>query len=314
MISPSVISGAVLGWALGSNGASSCFAVAVSTRKVKYKTAIILTAVFVIVGAFLEGARGLSKVSTYSYNSGINTEMQAFLAMLAAAITVTIMTMFRLPVSTSQAVIGAIIGGAIINGRADFSEGIKFFTAWLTTPFTAAILAFILYKIFERYIEKRIKNYGIYDNIIRITYYVSGIFAAYSLGGNSVANATAIYTGNINILTTKEALLIGGITMAIGVITYSKGVMKTVGENLVTLSPISGLISVIASAMTVFIFVKIGIPVPTSQAVVGAIVGIGLVKGVNTISFKTVRNILMGWFGTPTIAGIISLLLFFKFS
>ena len=86
--------------------------------------------------------------------------------------------------------------------------------------------------------------------------------------------------------------------------------MKTVGENLVTLSPMSGLISVFTSAIVVFIYAKIGIPVSASQAIVGSVIGIGLVKGVNTISFKTIRNIIFGWFGTPTIAGIVSLILF----
>ena len=72
----------------------------------------------------------------------------------------------------------------------------------------------------------------------------------------------------------------------------------------------SGLISVFTSAIVVFIYAKIGIPVSASQAIVGSVIGIGLVKGVNTISFKTIRNIIFGWFGTPTIAGIVSLILF----
>lgn len=313
MISPSVISGAVLGWALGSNGAANCFAAAVSTRIIKYRTAIILTAVFVILGSFLEGGKGVLKISDYSFNSGINTPLKAFLVMLAAAITITFMTFIHLPVSTSQAVIGAIIGGALIEGRADFSETLKFFGAWFATPFGAIAIAFVLYKIFELYIEKRISNYVVYDNFIRIGYYIAGIFASYSLGGNNVANVTSIYTGRINLLSINQAIIVGGVTIALGVLTYSRGVMKTVGENLVTLSPISGLISVLTGAIVVYIYAKIGIPVSASQAIVGAVIGIGLVKGVNTISLKNIRNILFGWFGTPTVAGIISFLLFIIF-
>jgi len=313
MISPSVISGAVLGWALGSNGAANCFAAAVSTRIIKYRTAIICTAVFVVLGACLEGSKGVQKISDYSYNSGINTPMKAFLVMLAAAITITIMTVMHLPVSTSQAVIGAILGGALIEGKANFSEMIKFFYAWFITPFGAIVIAFILYKSFEMFIEKRIKEYVVYENIIKIGYYISGIFSAYSLGGNNVANVTAIYAGKINLLTTNQAVLIGGITIALGVLTYSKGVMKTVGESLVTLSPVSGLISVLTGAIVVYVYALIGIPVSASHAIVGAVIGIGLVKGVNTIRIEAIRNISFGWFGTPTIAGIISLLFFSLF-
>lgn len=307
---PSVLAGAVLGWALGSNGASNCFAAAVSTRIVKYRTAVILTAIFVIIGAYAEGAKGIFKIGDYAYCSGIDTSTKAFSVMLAAALTVTLMTVLHLPVSTSQAVIGAIIGGALLGGKPDFTEGIKFFIAWFATPFGAIAISFVLYKIFEKYVEKSISNYEIYDRVIIIGYYISGIFAAYSLGGNNVANVTGIYVGKLDILSVKAAVIIGGITIATGVLTYSKGVMKTVGESLVTLSPVSGLISVFTSAIVVFIYAKIGIPVSASQAIVGAVIGIGLVKGVNTISFKTIRNIVFAWFGTPTIAGIISLFLF----
>lgn len=310
MISPSIISGAVLGWALGSNGAANCFAAAVSTRIIKYRTAIIFTAIFVVLGARLEGGKGVQKISDYSYNSGINTPIKAFLVMLAAAITITLMTIMHLPVSTSQAVIGAIIGGALIEGKADFSEVVKFFYAWFITPFGAIIISFILYKSFELFIEKRIKDYIVYDKIIKVGYYVSGMFSAYSLGGNNVANVTSIYAGKINLLTTNQAVFIGGLTIALGVLTYSRGVMKTVGENLVALSPVSGLISVLTGGIVVYIYTQIGIPVSASHAIVGAVIGIGLVKGINTIRMEAIRNILFGWFGTPTIAGMISLFFF----
>ena len=288
----------------------NCFAAAVSTRIVKYRNAVILTAIFVILGAYAEGSKGIYKIGEYAYNSGIDTSTKAFFVMLSAALTVTLMTFLHLPVSTSQAVIGAIIGGAILGGNPDFNEGIKFFVAWFATPFGAIAISFVLYKVFELYIEKRISNYEIYDKSIIFGYYIAGIFAAYSLGGNNVANVTGIYVGILDVLSIRAAVLIGGISIAIGVLTFSKGVMKTVGENLVTLSPMSGLISVFTSAIVVFIYAKIGIPVSASQAIVGSVIGIGLVKGVNTISFKTIRNIIFGWFGTPTIAGIVSLILF----
>ncbi|WP_207655689.1 inorganic phosphate transporter [Vallitalea okinawensis] len=306
MISPSVFSGAFLGWSLGANDAANVFGTAVSTKVVKYSTAVIITAIFVILGAVVDGEHGVHKLSDFAYNGGIDTALAAFFVMLSAALTVTVMTYLKFPVSTSQAVIGAIMGGGLLVGRTDFSASIKFLSAWIVTPLGAMIISFIMYKIIEKFLENRIKSLEFYDAVIKGGYILAGMFSAYSLGANNVANVTSIYAGQLNLLTTQQAVIVGGISIALGVLTYSKRVMLTVGKGLVDLSPISGFVSVMAAALTVYIYALIGIPVSTSQAIVGAVIGIGLVKGVKAINMKTVKNIMFAWFGTPTIAGLVS--------
>ncbi len=308
MIHFSVFSGAFLGWSLGANDAANVFGTAVSTKIVKYRVAIILTSVFVVLGALVDGHRGVNKLSDYAFQGGIDTPIAAFFVMLAAALTVTIMTYLRLPVSTSQAVIGSIMGGGLLLGKTDFSYSVKFLSAWVVTPLGALIISFIIYKLIESLVEPRINNLVVYDIIIKIGFYAAGIFAAYSLGANNVANVTSIYAGQLNLITTQQAVLIGGISIAIGVLTFSKRVMFTVGKGLVPLSPMSGFVSVLAAAITVYIYARIGIPVSTSQAIVGAVIGIGLVKGAKSVNSKTLLNILFAWFGTPTVAGIVSFL------
>lgn len=307
MINPVFFSGAFLGWGLGANDSANIFGTAVYTKVIRYWTAVLLTAVFVIIGAYVDGHRGIDNLSAYAYKGGIHTPGAAFFVMLAAGITVACMTMLKLPVSTSQAVIGAIIGGGILKGTADFKESSKFLSAWILTPFGAMVIAFVLYKIIGDLLGRKLTGFRFYETFIRIGYLSAGIFAAYSLGANNVANVSAIYAGELNLLNTKQAVLLGGISIAVGVLTFSKPVMSTVGEKLVPLSPIAGFIVVLAAAITVYVYALLGIPVSTSQAVVGAIVGIGLQMGVNTINKRVLRNILFGWFGTPSIAGIISI-------
>ncbi|MBC7960111.1 MAG: inorganic phosphate transporter [Vallitaleaceae bacterium] len=309
MLNPIVLSGAFLGWGLGANDSANIFGTAVSTKMVRYSTAIVLTAGFVILGAYVDGYRGIAKLSNYAFSGGINTPMEAFFVMLAAAITVAVLTIMKLPVSTSQAVIGAIIGGGLLEGRADFSASLEFFSAWVATPFGAMFIAFILYTLTTKLIEKRLTHFGFYEVFIRTGYLFAGIIGAYSLGANNVANVTALFSGQLGIVTPQQAALIGGISIAIGVLTYSKPVMSTVGESIVHLSPIAGLLVVISVSLTAYFYALIGIPVSTSQAVVGAIVGIGLKTGIKTIHFKTLKKILFGWIGTPTAAGLISFLL-----
>ena len=309
MWNPIILAGVFLGWGLGANDSANIFGTAVYTKVIKYSTAVILTSIFVIIGAFVDGEKGIYQISKYAFESGISTSIGAFMVMLSAGFTVMIMTILKLPVSTSQAVIGAIIGGGIISGNANFSAGSKFFGAWILTPIGGLVIAFIIYKIVILFFEEKLTGFKFYELFVKIGYIVAGIFGAYALGANNVANVTGIFAGEIQILTTTQAVIIGGISIAIGVITYSKAVMSTIGEKIVPMSSIAGFIVVISASATIYIYAKIGIPVSTSQAVIGAIVGIGLNSGINTINIKMLRNIMLGWFATPTVAGLISLLL-----
>ena len=81
--------------------------------------------------------------------------------------------------------------------------------------------------------------------------------------------------------------------------------MFTVGSRLVQLDAFSALVAALAMAVTVHVYAKIGVPVSASQAIVGAVLGIGLFKGVKTINRRMVFNILFAWLNTPLIAGLV---------
>ncbi len=313
MFNPIVLAGAFLGWGLGANDSANIFGTAVYTKVVKYSTAVVLTAIFVILGALMDGGNGIDHISEYAFEGGITTAKGAFLVMMAAALTVMVMTILKLPVSTSQAVIGAIIGGGLLSGSANLGATTKFFGAWILTPIGGLAIAFVLYKLLVLFLEEKLNSFRFFEIFVKGGYIIAGVFGAYSLGANNVANVTGIFAGELNVLSTSQAVLIGGLSIAIGVITYSKPVMSTVGERIVPMSSVAGFIVVISASITVFIYAKIGIPVSTSQAVIGAIIGIGLNAGVNTINFKMLRNIMLGWFATPSVACLVSVLLTYVF-
>ena len=85
--------------------------------------------------------------------------------------------------------------------------------------------------------------------------------------------------------------------------------METVGRNLVRLDPFSALVVVLAEAVTVHFFSFVGVPVSTPQAVIGAVLGVGIVKGAHTVSRRTLANIFIGWFLTPAFACSIAIAL-----
>src|SRR5690554_7765226 len=102
-----ISSGLFLGWSLGANDAANLFGTAVGARMVKFSTAAIVASLFVIIGAVVSGS-GASE--TLNELGEITTMAGAFIVALAAAFTVFWMTRLGLPVSTSQAIVGGIIG------------------------------------------------------------------------------------------------------------------------------------------------------------------------------------------------------------
>jgi PiT family inorganic phosphate transporter len=300
-----LLSGIFMGWSLGSNDSANIFGTAVFSKKIRYRTAVILCAVFVIVGALLEGPAGMHTLSSLVDQ----TADSAFAASLAAALTVTLMSVLKLPVSTSQAMVGAILGIGILRSQINYSGLTKVVIAWVATPVGTIAATLILYPLVGRLLRVLRLNIFTRDLILKWGLIVAGCYGAYALGANNVANVTGVYihTGQLNVW---QAALLGGVSIALGALTYSKNVMLTVGKKLVRLDPFSAFIAVFAMALVVHTFAIVGVPVSTSQAIIGAVVGVGILKGVQTIKIRTLLLIFFGWIGTPSIALAIAYLLY----
>jgi len=302
----SLLGGIFLGWSLGANDVANVFGSAVASRMVKFWTAAILASIFVLLGALLEGQAGIETLKGLTHLS----LTKATVASVAAAITVTIMTILSLPVSTSQAVVGAIVGVGLLSKQINFSGLGKVVVCWLGTPVGGLVAAIVIYKLLAAIYNRLPIDLFQGDILIRSGLIIAGSYAAYALGANNVANVTAVFVG-ADVLNVFWATLVGGLSIGLGILTFSKGVMETVGKKLVRLDPFSALIVVLAEAVTVHFYTLVGVPVSTSQAVVGAVLGVGIVKGIKTVSRRTLLNILIGWFITPVLACLISLSLFF---
>jgi PiT family inorganic phosphate transporter len=302
----SLLSGVFLGWSLGANDASNAFGSAVASKMVKFWTAAILASLFVLLGALLEGQAGIETLTGLTDMS----IKKAVIASVSAALTVTLMTAIGLPVSTSQAVVGAILGIGFLNRQVNVSGLGKVVVCWFGTPIGGMVIAAIVYKLLAAIYNRSPIDLFNSDILLRISLIIAGSYAAYTLGANNVANVTAVFVG-AGQLKVFSATLLGGVSIALGILTFSRRVMETVGKKLVQLDPFSALIVVLAEAITVHFFTIVGVPVSTSQAVVGAVLGVGVVKGINTVRRRTLINILIGWFFTPAIACFVAVVLYF---
>lgn len=302
----SLLGGVFLGWSLGANDASNVFGSAVASRMVKFWIAAVLASMFVVLGALVEGQAGIETLKSLTRL----TLQQAVVSSVAAAVTVTIMTVLHLPVSTSQAAVGAILGIGFLNRQVNVAGLGKVLACWFGTPVGGAVMAIVLYRVLAAVYNRLNIDLFESDILLRLSLIIAGSYGAYALGANNVANVTAVFVG-AGMLTVFSAALIGGLSISFGILTFSKGVMETVGRRLVRLDPFSALVVVLAEAVTVHIYTIVGVPVSTSQAVIGAILGVGIVKGINTVSRRTLGNILVGWFLTPVEAAFIAIVLHF---
>ncbi|MDA0323416.1 MAG: inorganic phosphate transporter [Verrucomicrobia bacterium] len=302
----SLFGAAFLGWSLGANDSANTFGTAVSSRMVSMKLAVVLIAVFVIVGAAMQGAHGIETVSTLS----TQTMHTAILSSFAAAGTVTLMTILKLPVSTSQAVVGAILGvGLTAENDVAWSKLIKVLVCWIGTPIGAIICSVILWHLLRAIIRFWRPSIFVYDPAMRWALIVCGCYSAYALGANNVANVTAVFVSDD--LNVSQAAMMGGIFIAAGSLTFGHRVMRTVGRGIVKLDAFAALVAVLSLAITVHVYAMIGVPVSTSQAIVGAVIGIGMINGLQTINTKALRRVCLGWVATPFVAAFVGSALFF---
>jgi len=298
-----ILSGAFLGWSLGANDSANIFGTGVATGTVRYRTAVWLTAVFVMLGSLLEGPKCMQVMTDLSSLLPLN----AFFCTLAAGLTMTGMTYLAVPASSSHAIIGAILGVGILQGSADFSRLFKIVTCWIFTPVCGLVFAYLLYRLLVPVLDGSRLSVTQRNQIYRLGILVAGCYGAYSLGSNNVANVTGVYVGS-GFLTPEAASLIGGGSIALGVLTYSYRVMMTVGKGIAPLDPFTAFVTVLAGALSLHLFTQVGIPVSSSQAIVGAVVGVGLVGDVRTVSPRMLTRIGLGWVLTPLVAGVLACL------
>lgn len=145
---------------------------------------------------------------------------------------------------------------------------------------------------------------------------LSACFVAFAHGSNDVGNAIAplaaiVYINRTGSVPTNGItipiwiLILGGAGIVGGLAVWGKKVIATIGENIIALQPSSGFCAELATATTILIASRLGLPVSTSHALVGGVVGIGLVQNIKSIKFKTLQSIAAAWIITiPVSAGL----------
>ena len=143
---------------------------------------------------------------------------------------------------------------------------------------------------------------------------------AFAHGSNDVANAIGPLAAIANVIQKGEItpsspipiwiLLLGSVGIVAGLVTYGHKVIATVGTGITELTPSKGFAATLAAAITVVLASGTGLPISTTHTLVGAVLGVGLARGINALNLTVIRNIFMSWIITLPAGALLSIFIF----
>jgi len=299
-----------MGWGIGAHDAANAFGPQIGANIISYRRAVILAAVFAVIGAVVEGQKVFSTLGSITPL----TVATAIAATLAAGLTVNVMTAFGLPISTSHTIVGALVGVGLFEGTGlNVPIVLRIGTSMMTAPIGAGMIAYLLYQGITVAAAGRLDSVIRFQRIVRYAAVLVGCYAAYALGSNNMGNAMAPAVA-VGLVGPATGAALGGVAMAAGVLTYGRNLIMMVGKRITALDPISALVAALATAITVHLFTQLRIPVSTSQATVGAVVGVGLTKGIVAVNRRMFVWIPAMWVISVLTAAAVTYVLLFGYA
>ncbi|ASJ03769.1 sodium:phosphate symporter [Thermococcus profundus] len=288
-----------MAWAIGANDSAKAVGTAVGSGIIGFKRAVLIIAVFVTMGAILGGS-GVS--NTVSGLAGGMGWLSLGLVLFSAASAVTLASLWGNPISTTQAIIGALVGASLASDLpVNWYVVGKIVLTWVISPALAGALSIAIYALYKM-ILNRIKHLGTLELTQKWLAFIAAAYASFNLGTNELANVIGLADGG------SSARILLALALGLGALTFSYEVMMTVGKDLAPLGPTSGFSAQMGAALAVTIANLFGIPVSSGQAIVGAISGVSLYKG-GPVNKKALKGILRGWITAPLGAGLLAFLL-----
>ncbi|QDA32494.1 inorganic phosphate transporter [Thermococcus indicus] len=297
-----MITALFMAWAIGANDSAKAVGTAVGSGVIGFKRAVLLIGIFTTLGVFLGGSGVSGTVSGLARGMSAG---EVGLVLFSAASAVTIASLWGRPISTTQSIIGGLVGASLALGLpVDWWTVGRIASAWVLSPIVAALFAVAIYRLYKP-ILKRIKGLRNLELAQKWLVFTAAAFSAFNLGANELSNVAGLMEG-LGVNGPFKLLL--ALTLTLGALTFSYGVMMTVGRDISPLGPTSAFSSQFGASLAVSSANLIGLPVSSGQAIVGAISGLGLYKGEH-VNLKLLVGIVKGWVIAPVFAGAVSYVL-----
>jgi len=287
-----------MAWAVGANDSAKAVGTAVGSGVIGFKQSVLLIGVFTTLGTVI----GHSAVSgTITGLAGGMSPSQITLVLFSAASAVTIASLWGRPISTTQSIIGALIGSSLaLELPVDWVTIARIVSAWILSPVLAALLSIAIYRLYKPFLA-RIKGLKNLELTQKWLVFLASAYSAFNLGTNELGNVIGL---------SQSASLSGSnifiaLAMTFGTLTFSRKVIMTIGKDISPLGPTSAFSSQFGAAIAVSSANLLGLPVSSGQAIVGAISGLGIYKG-ERVNKKLLLDIAKSWIKAPLFAGLLA--------
>ena len=318
-MSPFLLIAFILAIGIGAN--DETFAPVAGSRRLTPLQCVSIGAVLAIIGALTLGENVAGTVGK-GITTLILTKNMIFSVLLAMSIVLILSSGFGLPISSTHAMVGSITGLTMYEaftmgtGLLDYVNVNKIYTiilSWFLSPAIGLLGSFIIYRIVEKILLKYTtgldsveRNEVIAANLLLFFVVVTAV----SRGGNDVANAVSplIQTFSVENLTSIP-LLIGGLGMAVGLLILARRVIKTLGNEIVELTPSKALSVQISTAVITFIGANLGIPLSGTHILVASFIGVAL-SSKSRYNVRVIGKIGVSAVSTPVLGAVFSIIIF----
>lgn len=173
----------------------------------------------------------------------------------------------------------------------------------------------------ESNVPEKVSDYQIVEKMFISLQVLSACFVAFAHGANDVANAIGPVAAVLDIIQNgyisetvpvhSWLLALGGCGIVIGLATWGWRVIATIGKKITELTPTRGFSAEFGAATTILIASKLGLPISTTHCLVGAVLGVGLARGIQAINLTALRDIVLSWIITLPASAFISILMYY---
>lgn len=316
-----LVIGLYMAWNIGANDLANAMGDVVGSKALELRQVIILAGIMEFLGAVFFGSRVTSTVAKGIVPIGMIdphlVTIGALSAMLAAGIWITVATYFNLPVSTSHAIVGAMLGfgiGAAVTGAINITAinmgvMVRIVASWILSPVAGGVMAFIVFMLIRKLILARADDSHRVERVFRYFVIASSCYIAFAHGSNDVANAIAPVSAALGLMGSELPiwiLALGGGGIVFGLATWGYRVIETVGKKITELTPTRGFSADVSTATIVIVCSSFGMPVSTTHTLVGAIIGVGLAGGLSAVNLGVIKKIVASWVMTVPVAMVLT--------
>ena len=173
----------------------------------------------------------------------------------------------------------------------------------------------------ESNFSDKVSDYQVVEKMFVWLQILSACFVAFAHGANDVANAIGPVAAVLDIIAHGAIaetspiplwlLALGGLGIVVGLATWGWRVIETIGKKITELTPTRGFSAEFGAATTILIASKLGLPISTTHCLVGAVLGVGMARGIHAINLTVLRDIVLSWIITLPASAFVSILMFY---